>query len=318
MTPLPHQAPVQEMTEPRTRRAYLLYVPSTYHDRRTWPLLIACHGTNPFDSAPLEMREWAQFAQDRGILVAAPVLTATKGDVPPPPERQIARQHDDEEAILGIVSAIRGAYRIAPEQIFMTGWSAAAYVILDTGLKHPDVFRALAIRQGTFDERFMTVRQDQLDRWQPVFVIFGQSDFLRDQSKAMIAYLESRGMFVAREEVAGSHRRLDPGKVWGFFQKIVRERPWIRIRTAQAPGQQPRAIQFRIDAIPPVDMCRWMFGDDGESRDLEPVHTYQNAGSYTVTVNVRLQGGHLFQRSRTIWVDADPFAPTDTAPGTQP
>jgi len=312
MSPLPREAPIQEMVEPRTKRPYLLYVPSTYSDRREWPLVFACHGTNPYDTAPHQIREWASFAQGRGIIVVAPYLTATRGDFPPPADKQVALQTADEEAVLGMLSAVRGTYRIAPEQIFMTGWSAAAYVILDTGLKHPDLFRALAIRQGTFDASFMSVRDDQMSRWQPVMVIFGKSDFLRDQSKEMMAWLEAKGMFVCPEEVEGPHRRLDPGKVWGFFQKIVKERPWIQIRVAQPDSQQPRKIRFRAEAIPAALEYKWHFGDGAESREAEPTHTYADRGRYEVTLNIRLKGNHKFQRTRTLWVDDGPMTELST------
>jgi len=99
------------------------------------------------------MREWARFAENRDIIVVAPQLVGTKGDFPPEPEKQIALQREDEQAILATVSEIKRKYNIAEEQVFMTGWSAGAYAILHTGLRNPDVFRALAIRQGSFNER---------------------------------------------------------------------------------------------------------------------------------------------------------------------
>ena len=49
----------------------------------------------------------------------------------------------------------------------------AAYDILHTGMSHPDIFRALLIRQGTFDERYVDVSERQLDRWQPIATAIG-------------------------------------------------------------------------------------------------------------------------------------------------
>ena len=40
---LPTQAPVLDVTEEQTQRPYLLFVPSTYSDRVSWPLVVACH-----------------------------------------------------------------------------------------------------------------------------------------------------------------------------------------------------------------------------------------------------------------------------------
>src|SRR5207249_4422233 len=71
---LPTQAPITTMTEERTHGGYQVYVPSTYSAKRTWPLLVVCHGTWPYDSAALQMQEWASFAEGQGIIVAAPAL----------------------------------------------------------------------------------------------------------------------------------------------------------------------------------------------------------------------------------------------------
>jgi len=302
LTPLPDEAPVVEQTDRTTGRGYFLYVPSTYSGQRPWPLVVACHGTRPYDTAMYETREWAKFAEKEGILVVAPALLGTKGDFPPSPDRQIALQRQDEEAILSIVRSIKGRYRIAEERVFMAGWSAAAYAILHTGLGHPDIFRALVIRQGTFDERFLDFAEGDLDRWQPILVIYGRMDFLRDQTLACIEWLRKHGQYVETLEIAGSHRRIDPKRPWEFFQRVVRERPWIRIRAHVPNPSEPRTVTFRVDAIPEADQLMWFFGDGTQSRDASPTHTYAEPGNYTVTVNVGLVVGKKYRRQRVVHV----------------
>jgi predicted esterase len=302
LEPLPTQARVAEEVEAGTGRKYLLYVPSTYDDRRAWPLLLVCHGTWPYDTAELQMREWARFAEYRGILLAAPTLMGAKGDLPPEPAKQVELQQQDERLILGVVDEIRDRYRVAEERVFMTGWSAGAYSILYTGLRNPDVFRALAIRQGSFDERFMDIPAERLDRWQPIKVLYGRMDFLRDQTRASIRWLRDQRMFVEEEEITGSHRRIDPGLVWKFFEKVAKERPWIRLRARPARAGDPLTLQFSLEAIPPVTGRKWFFGDEGQSREDSPVHTYASPGRYEVTVNVIVKGGKKYTRSRSIAV----------------
>jgi predicted esterase len=300
---LPTQAAVMELTEERTHRPYLLYVPSTYSDKLSWPLVVACHGTRPYDGAASQMKEWAKFAEDRGIVVAAPNLSSVRGDFPPPPQKQIARQREDEQAILAIVSVLKRRYNIAEERVFMTGWSAGAYPILDTGLRNPDVFRALAIRQGTFDDRFMDVPPDRIDRWQRILVIYGMADFLRGQSKALIKWLRDAGLTVDEREIAGSHRRIGPELPWRFFRDVIRKTPWVRIRVGIVDPYEPRTLRFRLDAIPQVNRQKWFFGDGGESYDASPVHAYARPGRYEVTVNVALANGIKYPRRRVIRVE---------------
>jgi len=290
------------MVEQETGRGYLLYVPSIYNTRRPWPVVIACHGTEPYDNTQRQMSEWAQFGEDKGIIVIAPVLKAAKGDFPPPVDKQIALQREDEAAILGMVRAIRNSHRVAEEQIFMTGWSAAAYDILHTGMAHPDIFRALLIRQGTFDERYVDVPDRVLDRWQPIKIIYGSSDFLRDDALACIKWLRDRGQYVEELEVAGSHRRLDPDTAWKFFSEVIAKRPWIRMRAWSPDPRNPLIQAFAADTVPPAKNLKWFFGDGGDSFEAQPTHTYAAGGDYEVTLNVDLGGGRKYQRKRTVRV----------------
>lgn len=299
---LPTQAPVVEQVEERTQRPYLLYVPGTYSDRLAWPLVIACHGTWPYDTARLQMREWAQFAENHGIIVVAPRLVGTKGDFPPSLEKQIALQREDEQAILATVSAIKRKYNIAEDKVFMTGWSAGAYAILYTGLRNPDVFRALAIRQGSFDKRFMDVPPERLDPWQRILIIYGMVDFLRDQSEAMIEWLRDIGLHVDERQITGSHRRIDPKLPWKYFRNVARKTPWVRIRAHVAELHQPLVIRFSLDAIPKLVRQKWFFGDGTESYEASPVHTYTRPGQYEVTANVALEGGKKYSRKRIVHV----------------
>ena len=297
---LPTQSAVVEATEERTARSYLLFVPSEYTDRIAWPLVVACHGTWPYDTAKLQMQEWAQFAETRGIIVVAPQLVATKGDFPPPPEQQIALQNEDEQAVLAIVSAIERKYHIAEERVFLTGWSAGAYTILHAGLRNPDVFRAMAVRQGSFDERYLNVPKDRQDHWQRILVLYGMADFLRDQSKDMMKWLRDQGWYVDEEELPGSHRRIDPGVPWKFFCKVVKESPWVRVRSYSADAADPRVIRFCVDAVPPVVKHQWSFGDGNESAEASPIHTYSQPGRYAAAVKVELKDGKKYTRKHVV------------------
>jgi predicted esterase len=300
---LPSQAPVQEMTEEQSQHKYLLYVPSIYSDRHSWPVIVACHGTWPYDTAELQMREWAKFAEQTGIIVIAPRLVGTKGDFPPPPEQQISLQREDEKTILGAVSAVKHRYSIAENEVFMTGWSAGAYVILYTGLRNPDVFRALAIRQGSFDERFMEIPQGSVDPWQKVLVIYGIGDLLRDQSMAMLKWLWAAGIHPDEREIAGSHRRIDPALPWKYFRETAKNSPWARIRATVVDSSKPLEIRFDLDAVPKVAKQKWFFGDGGESREASPIHAYAEPGRYEVSVNLAMQNGKKYSRKRIVRVD---------------
>lgn len=298
---LPSQAPVQELESSKDKRPYLLYVPSIYDDKRPMPLVVLCHGTWPYDTAPLQMREWAAFAESRGIIVAAPTLQGVQSDLPPPPNRQIALQQADEATILDIVSELKRRYRISESEVFMTGWSGGAYAVLHTGLKHPEIFRALFVQQGAFDARFMAdVSTDRLDTWQCIRVEFGHADLIRDQSKACIKWLRDSGLYVEELETSGSHKRVDASVPWSYFKQVAKERLWVRVRMQHPDPDDLLTVRFAMDAVPSVKRQKWFFGDGEESGDASPTHTYARPGTYDVTVNVALANGKKYSRKRKV------------------
>lgn len=299
---LPEQASIAEHVEKDTGRTYLLYVPSTYSRDREWPLIVACHGTWPYDTAEYQMREWAKFAEYRDVIVVAPELVSAKGDFVPAVDKQIALQREDEKAIVGVVDEVKRRYNVAESQVFMTCWSAGSFPLLHTGLGHPEIFRALFIRQGTFDPRFVDVPADRLNPWQMVKVVYGKTDLLRDQSIECIDWLRDQGMFVVREEMPGSHRRIDPRHTWQFFKQVIEERPWIRLTLRPRDLSNPMAIYYALEAVPAASKQKWFFGDGGESYDASGVHQYAQPGEYEVTVNVAMKNGKKYARTKKIRV----------------
>lgn len=300
---LPSQAPVQELKSANENQPYLLYVPSTYSDERPMPLVVLCHGTWPYDTAPLQMREWAAFAEARGIIVAAPTLRGVQSDLPPPPDRQIALQREDEAHILDIVSELKRRYRIAEHMVFMTGWSGGAYAVLHTGLKHPEVFRALFVQQGAFDARFMAdVSPERLDTWQSIRVEFGQADLIRDQSKACLKWLRDAGLYVEELESPGSHKRVDASVPWKYFAQVAKERLWVRVHARNPDPDDLLAVRYSLDAVPAVVRQKWFFGDGDESTEPSPTHRYARPGTYEVNVNVALANGKKYNRKRKVEV----------------
>ncbi|MEE8169975.1 MAG: alpha/beta hydrolase-fold protein [Phycisphaerae bacterium] len=315
---LPDDAPIRELTVHETDAPFYLYVPSQYTPARRWPLVVLCHGTNPFDTAWLQMKEWAQFAEDHKIIIAAPKLIGVRGDFPPPAAEQHKHQAIDEQTILGVVAAVRAAYNVAEERVFLTGWSAGGYAVLNTGLRHPEVFRALAVRQGNFEPEYLEGVEHRLDRWQPIFVFYGSMDPIGEQSRASVEWLRDRDMFVKELARPGVHRRLPVSIAWDFFEDTFKNRPWIRLSAVVPDYRRPRRVRFAIRAAPAAVDARWSLGDETELSGLQPAHDYQADGTYDVTARVRLKNGKWYRRNIAVRVPrtsmglvGDPALPDD-------
>jgi hypothetical protein len=275
-------APGRTLTreEPEHHRAYYLYVPSWYRTDRAWPLVVTCHGTPPFDTAPLQIDTWKGLAEREGFLLAAPELIGT-ANLPLPVEEQIQRQRDDERAILSVVRAVRASHLVEPSRIFLTCWSAGGYAALFTGLRNPDTFRALSVYQANFDPRFVEPCVPFLDRHQPVQVVYGYLDPI-DDAQACVDWLRGQDFEPSIYQLPGSHQR-NPEPMFEFFVDVVKTRPWIRVLVRDNP-EDDMLVSFRTrTSFDPVRI-QWDFGDGTGSDELTPAHRYAEPGNYAVRV----------------------------------
>lgn len=292
--------PIRPVKEPSTGNEYFVYVPSRNIPGEPCPLVILCHGTNPWDSALRQIRDWVGLAEDKNFIVAAPKLKGTRGDLPPSPEVQIRRQREDERTILATVRHVSGANHIDPTRVFLTGWSAGGYAVLHTGLRHPEVFRALTIMQGNFDERFAADAEEHIDPYQPVYVIYGTTDVLTGgQSKECMEWLYDHNAYVFDGQVSGPHRS-HPKAAHEFFEKVIAEIPWLTVRATAANASDPYTITFKARASFTPAGYRWTLDEGNTSSAAEPSFKFEE-GTHEVTLETAMPNGKRLKR--TIRVD---------------
>ncbi len=279
---LPAPGDFQTLQEPEYGRTYHTYIPSYYDANRRWPLLIACHGTVPFDTAERQRDQWAGLAEQKGFLVAAPELLGTSG-LPPEPQKQIQLQGDDEKAILSVVQAMRASRRVEDTRVFMSGWSAGGYAVLYTGLRHPEVFRGLSISQGNFTAAFVEPCIPFIDHHQSVQIIYGSEDPLNKEAVACGDWLRMHGITPVVIVRPGIHKR-DLPPVIDFFEKTVREKAWVRIQVRE-DIQDDQQVTLSVSGSFEPKRYLWDFGDGGQrSEQASPTHRYAQPGQYAVKV----------------------------------
>lgn len=298
---LPAPGRVLTLHDPTWGRQYRMYVPSHYNDARRWPLVIACHGARPFDSPSIQIDEWKGLAEQHGFLVAAPDLTAV-ASLPPKPPEQIDRQLDDDRAILSIVTSIRAARSVDDTRVFLAGWSTGNYVALFSGLRHPDIFRAVSCREGEFKADFVKPTVPFLDHHQIVQVTYGELDLRKDVAEACIDWLREHDLEVSPRKSYGGHPR-DAGLVYPFFAWVVRNRPWVRIEVKEDPDDGLRVTLSVRASFKPTGYL-WDFGDRQRATEAAPTHRYAEPGTYTVTVG--LAGGGEKRTVRHISLQVPP------------
>ncbi len=96
--------------------------------------------------------------------------------------------------------------------------------------------------------------------------------------------------------------------------RIMPPLPEIQITNNNPNGCEPYEVGFKtVYQYAYTDSFYWDFGDGTFSREVEPVHVYQHAGTYTVQVTVTGDGGKN-TAYKTVVVHPTPVAEFDVAP----
>ena len=153
--------------EPTTGRCYVLYVPTDYAGSTAYPLIVSSHGTSQNGDTEMDSTgsnnccdygtpTWPALAEAYDVIVACPDMTGAYGyggqpcdSVSLSPARFV-EWANDETAILGIVSDLKGIYNIDSTRIMLTGFSGGGNVVHYVGLRHPELFTAICARHGNF------------------------------------------------------------------------------------------------------------------------------------------------------------------------
>ncbi len=214
----PQNTPVQPklLVEPITGGLYYLYVPSTYRRDRPAPVIVSCHGTDPFDVAAHHVGEWKWLAEKYGCILICPKLTSSDGILGAGAINQLLR---DERLIMSIIGQMHYIYNIDRRNIMMTGFSGGGFPVYFIGIRHPDVFTVVAARNCNFN-------RNALEGWYPpeavrtpVIVYYGEHDpgAIKDQSENGIAYLRSAGFRVTTRVIPGSGHERHPEVAMKFW-----------------------------------------------------------------------------------------------------
>jgi len=191
---------ILKLQEPDLHRGYYLYVPSGYTPDQQWPVVAVCHAASPLDNAKTQIDEWKGLAESKLFLVLAPELNSVSGSLSKDPAGQLAKMRADEEAVLAILAHVRAARSVDPDRIFMVGWLGGAYPALYIGMRNPEVFRGIALRQPYFKAEYVEPCAPRLDYYQSIHVLYGPTDLYRDEAKACVDWLHQQRMSVTDQE----------------------------------------------------------------------------------------------------------------------
>lgn len=301
--------PIRTFVEPDRGSQYRLYRPSSYDRNYDWPLVVVCHSALG-DSPRQQIRAWSQLAEREGLLVAAPSLTGVRKFFAPKPRVQRELLREDEARILSVVEHVRAGHSVSPDRVFLYGFGGGAHAALFTGLRHPDVFRAIALVGPGFEENCFQGGEMSVAPYQPILVNYNVADAITDRfGKRCVAWLQ-RQQGNVRVDVTGQADRHGAPRVVAFFEEVVRSTPWMNIRTNPVSDGNPLGRQFELLASPKPLTVRWTFGDGDKSSIAEPIHVYARPGSFRVTVQATFADRQSDSRSILLAVPQGTATPT--------
>ncbi len=227
--PQAQDTPVSQWREidPVSGRAYWIYVPSNYTHTRSWPVIVTCHGTPPYDVAEHHIREWKMLGERNGCIILSPELIATDGIIGDGP---INGMLGDERFILSMLSLIGYRFTIDRSNIMITGFSGGGFPMYWVGLRNPDVFSCVVARSCNFSEH-------NIDGWYPpeavalsILIYVGERDpgAITSQSDNAIRYLRSKGFKVETKVIPNIGHERRPENAMEFFRRHMRQPTAVR------------------------------------------------------------------------------------------
>ena len=147
---LPGQFVSRSYSNAAGARAYKLYIPKTYSERRM-PLIVMLHGCtqNPDDfAAGTRMNE---LADKHAFLVAYPAQSVNANGSNCWNWFKVSDQERDRgepSLIAGITRKVASSYRVDEQRIFVAGLSAGAAMAVVLGATYPELFAAVGAHSG--------------------------------------------------------------------------------------------------------------------------------------------------------------------------
>ncbi|RME41907.1 MAG: PKD domain-containing protein [Planctomycetota bacterium] len=200
---------------------------------------------------------------------------------------------------------------MSEDRVFLCGVGKGAPAALLTAVRHPDLFRAVALIDPDFDEAVLDGILRAVDHQQPALVVYSVADAVwSDSGRRCAAWLRKHGVNVS-EDSHGQDLPSNAERSVRFFRELLRTSSWYRIRAFPPDRGQPLTFQFKLRSASPPRSYRWEFGDGATSSEPRPRHTYAQPGVYRVAVEVVDAEGKPHRRAVTLKVPEGAIGPAD-------
>ncbi|HSZ80692.1 MAG TPA: prolyl oligopeptidase family serine peptidase [Polyangia bacterium] len=288
-----------------TLQPYALYVPRDYDDKRAWPLVVALHGASSnhrhmlrrvfgVDNRPGESDEEASRNEvtfpDVEALVVAPY---GRGEL-------MGYDGLGEEDVLRVIADVRRAYKIDPDRVSLTGLSMGGGGTWTIGLRHPELFAALAPVCGVTDVR-KWIKPDEAGDYD-LKALAALSPLAFAENAAHLRVFIFHGAADPVVPVDDARRMVERFKALGWLGKSVTyteypgvdHRAWVPaykdaalLRTLAEIKRDPRAPAAPRKPFPPDRAVPGLFGKSAP-RERPHVYVYGTHGAPDAVAAARM------------------------------
>lgn len=286
-------------TEPKSGGRYYLVRPSNYNRKSAWPLIVLCHSRGG-DSPQKQLSEWADLAEQRGFVVAAPQFDHAHRSRWTDEALVQSEQIAAANLVLNTVEHVRAGHNISEDRILIYGYGQGAEPALRAGLSRPDVFRAISLNKPIVGNDRLPGNWTQVDPYQPIHLRYNNNDRLfYKRYNSLREWLHLIGAHV-QHDWAGAVDRERAARSVAFFELLLRKEPWLHVLAHKADAGRPFTVQLILKSSFEPTQIRWDLGDGNSSYETRPTHTFANAGTYPITVYATGDGRK--ELSRRVWL----------------
>ena len=204
---------------------YALFVPSSYNKDENMSLLVSLHGLTRTYDWLMGYEGLLDMAEEFNFMVVTPLGYTRKGwygswskglD-----ERSLAEEGPfSEKDVMNVLKLVRENYSIDSNNIFLWGHSMGGAGTYHLGMKHPNLWKALALAAPA-PPQVRNVKDLKIIQNLPILILQGTKDRLVYPTREWVAEMKRLEMNYTYDEIVGADHSLFISKNKENMKKII-------------------------------------------------------------------------------------------------
>lgn len=200
---------------------YALFIPSTYNEGDSAPLIISLHGLGRSYDWLMGYHGFLDQAEANGYIVVTPLGYIRRGWY----GSRVTENPDDakysEQDVMEVIKLVRDEFSIDNNRIYLWGHSMGGVGTYHIAAKHPDMFAGLGVAAPAPEDNHDIMATLEKIKHIPIFVLQGDEDGLVTRTREWVEKMEEIGMQHVYAEIPGGDHSLVISQNSEHMQKFV-------------------------------------------------------------------------------------------------